>query len=640
MNAARWRRASTWVVLAACALACGEPSGLEEIERLEDARDLGRGRLIEYASSPAGGLRARAARAMGRISDPEVLPTLTHLLDDRDPAVVREAAFACGLIARERPEHGEQIARILSPHIDDLGDLPPATAREVVWAMGRVSEFEPEWWRRATHDRRVPVVAEIALALRGNDSADEQVLTWLRHGDPEVRWRAAYAARDCEGADEELGRALGDEDPRVRRQACVALGHSGSTRASTLLQQHLDVGEFDSGVVVAALNAFRSAAPSPSTTNTIEKYMHSPVQYTRAAACRALGAIGGFGAEAALLRLVGDVNSLVRTEAALGLSQFDLPSCRDALARLAVDPSPAVRAAAIRGVADPELIAAAAHDSAAVVRVAAVDARAATEGGSVDHALDDPDPRVVGAAIAAIGRRPAVEWPTASLAELYRPGADPRVRLALFRAVQGRDDAVACDFEAFFRDQSPHIRRAATLAARASTPDGGCDVPDLDAVSRRGRSISGAGRAIDADRLARRASIVTDEGTIDVQLFPRSAPHAVARFLDLAGRGVFDGTAPCHIAPDSILVMGCDAGLSPLSTGRSLRRELGPRRIERGVLATWEPIPDGADAQFLVALGPLPELDGRVTVFAEVELGMDVVERLTPDSRVLRVSAR
>jgi peptidyl-prolyl cis-trans isomerase B (cyclophilin B) len=46
--------------------------------------------------------------------------------------------------------------------------------------------------------------------------------------------------------------------------------------------------------------------------------------------------------------------------------------------------------------------------------------------------------------------------------------------------------------------------------------------------------------------------------------------------------------------------------------------------------------PDSASAQFYMALKPLPELDGRYAVFGRVIDGLDVVDAIEQDDKLLK----
>jgi peptidyl-prolyl cis-trans isomerase B (cyclophilin B) len=58
---------------------------------------------------------------------------------------------------------------------------------------------------------------------------------------------------------------------------------------------------------------------------------------------------------------------------------------------------------------------------------------------------------------------------------------------------------------------------------------------------------------------------------------------------------------------------------------------------ERGSLAmARSQSPDSASAQFYIALRPLPELDGRYAVFGRVTDGLDVVDAIQQDDKLLK----
>ena len=48
--------------------------------------------------------------------------------------------------------------------------------------------------------------------------------------------------------------------------------------------------------------------------------------------------------------------------------------------------------------------------------------------------------------------------------------------------------------------------------------------------------------------------------------------------------------------------------------------------------------PDSASAQFYIALKPLPELDGRYAVFGRVTEGLDVVDAIRQDDKIIKAT--
>ena len=63
--------------------------------------------------------------------------------------------------------------------------------------------------------------------------------------------------------------------------------------------------------------------------------------------------------------------------------------------------------------------------------------------------------------------------------------------------------------------------------------------------------------------------------------------------------------------------------------GFRYRKGLSGRRLVRGAVADATLGPEGGDGRFLVALEPIPEREGRTTVFGEVVAGIDVIEAIS-----------
>jgi len=63
--------------------------------------------------------------------------------------------------------------------------------------------------------------------------------------------------------------------------------------------------------------------------------------------------------------------------------------------------------------------------------------------------------------------------------------------------------------------------------------------------------------------------------------------------------------------------------------------ELTERPFERGSVGMWTVGRDAGGSQFFITLTRLPQLDGRYTLFGHVIDGIEVVERLLPEDRIL-----
>jgi len=126
-------------------------------------------------------------------------------------------------------------------------------------------------------------------------------------------------------------------------------------------------------------------------------------------------------------------------------------------------------------------------------------------------------------------------------------------------------------------------------------------------------------------------------GDLVFALYPKVAPRTVEQFLTLAGNGVYDTGQFRRLEPGFVLQSGSpDDRTIPLdprqrSLIKKLPGEYSPEVLhKRGVLSLARPDddPNGGETSFSILLGDAPHLDGKYTVFGELESGTDVLEAL------------
>lgn len=120
-----------------------------------------------------------------------------------------------------------------------------------------------------------------------------------------------------------------------------------------------------------------------------------------------------------------------------------------------------------------------------------------------------------------------------------------------------------------------------------------------------------------------RVLIQTSKGNVELELFEDSAPNAVASFLSLAENGFYDNCEFSEVIP------GVKAQIGVPSPGYTIPDEFGrpgDRKIFRGsVVMMHSEKPNSSAAQFFITFAPMPQMDGKYTVFGRVVKGMDVV---------------
>src|ERR671920_107168 len=133
------------------------------------------------------------------------------------------------------------------------------------------------------------------------------------------------------------------------------------------------------------------------------------------------------------------------------------------------------------------------------------------------------------------------------------------------------------------------------------------------------------------------ATMVTNHGDIELELFDDDAPKTVQNFKDLAGKGFYDGLVFHRVIKDFMIQGGCPSGTGTGGPGYQFEDEFNENKVERGALAMANAGPNTNGSQFfIVTTGAAPWLDGKHTVFGKVTSGMEVVdalEGLPTDSR-------
>ena len=140
------------------------------------------------------------------------------------------------------------------------------------------------------------------------------------------------------------------------------------------------------------------------------------------------------------------------------------------------------------------------------------------------------------------------------------------------------------------------------------------------------------------------ATIETELGDIQIELFPGQALQTVNNFVFLAQEGFYDGLIFHYVRDDFTVNAGdpsCTVGSFACSgtggPGYTIPDEINDTSfVEAGVLAMASDLntPDSGGSQFFITLNALPELDGSYTAFGRVLSGLDVAEQLTVGTEI------
>jgi cyclophilin family peptidyl-prolyl cis-trans isomerase len=125
------------------------------------------------------------------------------------------------------------------------------------------------------------------------------------------------------------------------------------------------------------------------------------------------------------------------------------------------------------------------------------------------------------------------------------------------------------------------------------------------------------------------ATIETNHGTIELELFSDDAPKTVANFTKLAGDGFYDGLVFHRVIPDFMIQGGCPDGIGTGGPGYKFEDEPVNGDYVRGALAMANAGPNTNGSQFFICHADLTgRLPKNYTLFGQVTKGLDVVDAI------------
>ncbi len=624
---------------------------------------------LAAAKALGGGeeLRRQAALTMARIGDLRGGPVLESLLGDASPRVRRAATFGLGELGEVGPPGGRQTGRgdgsktllgLLTSEDRETGRLAVESLAKLgvplETVVGRLIEAPSE----ELFPRLLPSLFrfEGAAVVRWAEQGLEQEDSRPPGGGPagNLHAMAAYAlGRNPlpEGA-ALLRPLLADADPWVRGWAARGLGTVGERDDVLRLRPLLD--DPAPGPIIQALRAARrliedaKVAPPRDWTPRLLELMADPRPGVRLTAIE-VSAVWLLDEDlsAALLSLAASGLRRERELAWLALAEGEDPRATALMLQLAGDPDPVLRARAAEAAgflrAVPVLDRLAGDDNPGV-RVAAFDTRLAGEPPDaaewVRLALEDPDPAVRASALGWAEDHPVIDMRAllAAMATTWHDRiADARVTgvralAARAVAVDSERDAVVAVLEELTRDRDLLVRRA---AARALA-DLGEEPPPVGTV-RSGRTVEAYRQIVQRTAGTRRVDLVTDRGTIGLELACPEAPLTCLNFLQLAAQGYYEGLSFHRVVPDFVVQAGDPRGDGWGGPGYAIRDEINTLRYRRGAVGMALSGPDTGGSQFFITLAPQPHLDGGYTVFGQVVAGDDVLYRIVQGDLIQRI---
>ena len=663
----------------------------------EDARQLTpvtQALLAEGMKSPDPAVRAQAVRSAGRFETPALLNDVMQLLADRDATVRHWAAISTASSARlfTQPAIDELLSLMTQASPEAWADFAAAIGRIAMPSAEAMRRVEQALASRlpapAARAQVVParpgggaVAPPVAVegAARGfesltrvngkvtplgDDAKARLFLVVETAAGPQAaqlaraRRLALQALRNAGAVDGSLARAaVRDADDEVRRLAVVAAGAAMPAGGQGVIltpadrEAVLTAGMTDAEPRVR-YEAVRGWARHLQVRD-CQPVLRAVDDASTHVALAAIDALGdGCGATPVLPVLVRQADTLPRggtgwhraAHAVVALAKASPADVRTLLPRFVGHDQWQVRAYAARAAGRTQAIetlvrlGADAHDVVRTAALAQLVSLKRTEALSVAYdGLSRPDYQLVMTAARALAAEPdkakATKALTSTMLRLTLSGRDtsrdPRVAILESLAVT----ASAADGQAiaaYLGDWDPAVAQAAAQAfqkvtgqarpaAPATRPLAAPDFTALDGAAGKHLRIT-----------------MADGGVIELRLLPAEAPATVARVVALAQQGHYNGLTFHRVEPTFVLQGGSPGANEYMGDGPYMRDEPGVAHT-RGTIGISTRGRDTGDAQIFVNLVDSPRLDHAYTVFAVVERGMEVADRVVEGDVMARV---
>jgi cyclophilin family peptidyl-prolyl cis-trans isomerase/HEAT repeat protein len=628
-----------------------------------DGRPVLEGLLIDEQPE----VRRAAAFGLGLLGDPAAKPALLKAVRDPDRETGGLAIEALGRLAAPVLAVAEQLVPL--PDEERWARLLPYLFHFKEEALVPLAEHglglaDPELHRWAAYAlARDPLPAAVPLLRRLAADPDPLVRAWAARG----LGRAGGAAADLATLAPLLADAAAGPVVEALRAAAALVG-AGKAPAVADWRPRLTALLADprAGVRVTAIEAAAAWLPDPGLGAALAAEAAPPASVPAVSGATAppaapapSTAIPAPASATAAPPAAGSVAQAVER----GLAVVALARGRDpraaalvGAAAAAAEPRLRARAAEAAGLlGDAALLERLAADPSPLVREAALAARLATgaksatgasSGGNAAAAaaaLADPDEGVRATACAWLADHPVLPLPAlaGALAAALR---DESIEspLGVIKALAARAEseprergAVVELLERLGSQPSQVLRREAAAAlGRLGRPAPPLAPAPGGTAGELGQDLETYRQIVERTRRPRTVEVRTSRGSFRVRLDCPQAPRTCLNFLELAGQHFYDGLLFHRVVPDFVLQAGDPRGDGFGGPGYLVRDEIGRLRYRRGTVGMALAGPDTGGSQFFVALSPQPHLDGGYTAFGEVVAGAGVLDAIEEGDRI------
>ena len=130
----------------------------------------------------------------------------------------------------------------------------------------------------------------------------------------------------------------------------------------------------------------------------------------------------------------------------------------------------------------------------------------------------------------------------------------------------------------------------------------------------------------------------TDKGTIEFELYADKAPKTVSNFVYLTGEKFYDGLTFHRVVHGFVIQGGDPDGTGAGGPGYKFEDEPVVGDYKAGTVAMANSGPDTNGSQFFICLEDQPTLPKDYSLFGQVTVGMDVVQKIAMGDKMTQVT--
>jgi len=134
------------------------------------------------------------------------------------------------------------------------------------------------------------------------------------------------------------------------------------------------------------------------------------------------------------------------------------------------------------------------------------------------------------------------------------------------------------------------------------------------------------------------ATIETEKGNLELELFAKDVPVTVNNFVFLAREGYYDNTTFHRVISDFMAQAGDPTATGSGGPGYSFADEFTHHTHSTGTLSMANSGPNTNGSQFFITYSPQSHLNNLHSVFGQLTDGMEVLKNISNGDAIVRIT--